>query len=127
MENAMLKYLVLLLVVAAVSLTLVGQTGATSDESQAKSNMKASAKEARWQGHITRLNKDQSSITVRGGKTNKDNIERDIFYDSSTQWTKQSQPADQNEFKEDSFVIVLGHYDDKGALHASRIDLRRPR
>src|SRR5438876_291015 len=50
-----------------------------------------------------------------------------IFYDSSTEWTKQGKPADQNEFKEGSFVIVLGHPDDKGVLHATRVDLRLPR
>ena len=35
--------------------------------------------------------------------------------------------AEQSEFKEGSFVIVLGTVDDKGILHASHIDLRLPR
>jgi hypothetical protein len=31
------------------------------------------------------------------------------------------------EVKEGSFVIILGHVDDKGVLHATRVDLRKPR
>ena len=43
------------------------------------------------------------------------------------QLTKQGKPAQMEEFKDGSFVIVLGHADDKGVLHATRIDLRLPR
>jgi len=81
---------------------------------------------ARWQGHIVRINKD-NSLSVRGGQKNMESMERQIVYDSSTEWTKQGKPADQSEFKEGSFVIVLGHPDDKGVFHATRIDLRLPR
>ncbi len=35
--------------------------------------------------------------------------------------------AQQDEVKEGSFVILLGEVDDKGVLHATRIDLRLPR
>jgi len=56
-----------------------------------------------------------------------ESTERTILYDGSTQWTKQGKPAEQSEFKEGSFVIVLGHPDEKGVFHATRIDLRLPR
>ena len=56
-----------------------------------------------------------------------ESTERVILYDGSTQWTKQGKPAEQSEFKEGSFVIVLGHPDEKGVFHATRIDLRLPR
>ncbi len=37
-------------------------------------------------------------------------VQRQI-YGTSTQWTKQGKPAELSEFKEGSFVIVLGHAD----------------
>jgi hypothetical protein len=103
-----------------------GQTTPANDSKQAKMTA-ADSKESRWQGHIVRINKDQSSMSVRGGRGNMESTERQIFYDSSTQWTKQGKAAEQSEFKEGAFVIVLGHSDDKGVFHASRVDLRLPR
>jgi hypothetical protein len=103
------------------------QTSAASEGAQDKKATKASQKESRWQGHIVRMNKDGSSLTVRGGSTTKDSFEREIFYSSSTEWTKAGKPAQQDEFKDGSFVIVLGRPDDKGTFQATRIDLRLPR
>lgn len=87
----------------------------------------AAAKESRWQGHIVRVDKKDSRLIIRGGQGNMENIERQVYYDSSTEWTKQGKPAEQSEFKEGSFVIVLGHADKKGVFHATRVDLRLPR
>jgi hypothetical protein len=87
----------------------------------------AAAKETKWQGTIIHMLKDQSMMDIRGGATANDSHMLKVAFDSSTQWTKQSKPAEQSEFKEGSFVIVLGKIDDKGILHASRIDLRLPR
>jgi len=85
------------------------------------------AKESRWQGHIVRVDKKDSRLVIRGGQGNMESIERQVYYDSSTEWTKQGKPAEQSEFKEGSFVIVLGHADKKGVFHATRVDLRLPR
>ena len=87
----------------------------------------AAAKETKWQGTIIHMLKDQSMMDIRGGATANDSHMLKVAFDSSTQWTKQSKPAEQSEFKEGSFVIVLGKIDDKGILHASHIDLRLPR
>lgn len=84
-------------------------------------------KEMKWQGHLIRINKDNSTIDVRGGQKNMDNVEKRIAYDSSTEWTKQGKPAEMSEFKDGSFVIVLAQDDGKGQLRATRIDLRLPR
>lgn len=84
------------------------------------------AKETKWQGHVLRINKDESTIDIRGGTAPSKDL-RKVAFDSSTEWTKLGKPAQQDEFKEASFVIVLGHVDDKGVLHATRIDLRLPR
>ena len=87
----------------------------------------AAKKETRWQGHVVRIYKDQSELDIRGGATANAQDVRKVAYDSSTQWTKLGKPGQQDEVKEGSFVIVLGQVDDKGTLHASRIDLRLPR
>jgi hypothetical protein len=103
------------------------QPQAGSESKTDKKSASGAQKESRWQGHIVRINKDESSLSVRGGQKNMESMERQIIYDSSTEWTKQGKPADQSEFKEGSFVIVLGQPDDKGVFHATRIDLRMPR
>jgi len=87
----------------------------------------AATKETKWQGTIIHIMKDQSMMEIRGGTTTSDSDMRKIAFDSSTQWTKQGKPADQGDFKEGQFVIVLGTVDAKGVLRASRIDLRLPR
>ena len=86
----------------------------------------AAKKETKWQGHVIRINKDLSQMDIRGGAA-PSNDERKVAYDNSTQWTKGGKPGQQDEVKEGSFVIVLGQMDDKGVLHATRIDLRLPR
>src|SRR5579864_8989307 len=111
-------------VLAIVGTVGVGQLSATTNSDQSK---KASSKESRWQGSIIRVDKKDSRLIVRGGQANMESIERQIYYDNSTEWTKQGQPATQDEFKEGSFVIVLGNVNKKGVFHARRIDLRQPR
>ena len=119
---------VTLLVVLFVSIALVAQSKSTTDSSkQDKAESGTAAKQDRWQGHILRINKDKSTIDVRGGRKNLDQTQRTIQYDESTEWTKLGKPAQMSEFKEGSFVIVLGQSDKKGGFHASRIDLRLPR
>ena len=120
-----MKILWVLLIVALVAPVFAQE--APAGDSKADTKASSSAKETRWQGHIVRINKDSSTIAVRGGMKNMESTERQIAYDDSTKWTKQGKAADQSEFKEGSFVIVLGHADDKGVMHASRIDLRNPR
>jgi len=112
---------VILLIVGTLG---VGQLSATTNSDQSK---KAAGKEARWQGSIVRMDKKDSRLIVRGGQANMESIERQIYYDDSTEWTKLGKPAQQDEFKEGSFVIVMGSVNKKGIFHAKRIDLRMPR
>ena len=112
----MKKVLVLALLTAVAGVGLAAR-GVAAKEKKAKS---ATEQEARWHGIIVRSNKDASTLTVRKG-----NIERTVHYDSSTKWTKRNQAATMDEFKDGADVIVLGKYDDKGVLEATRIDLRR--
>ncbi len=81
----------------------------------------AAAKQARWDGHIVRIDKDASRMDVRNAK----GVEKRIHWTSSTSWTRLNKPVtDQSMFKEEERVICLGTYDEKGEFIASRIDLR---
>jgi len=86
----------------------------------------AATKETKWQGNVVRINKDDSMITITGGPPPSHDT-RQVIYDSSTAWTKVGQPVQPDEVKEGSFVIFLGTVDNKGILHATRIDLRLPK
>ena len=101
--------------------------GSQEEKKPATKEAKAKAKETKWRGSIIRINKEESTIDLRGGLTNTDSDEKKISYDGSTRLTKLGKPAEQSEFKDGSFIILLGHVDDKGVLHATRIDLRLPR
>ena len=121
---------------AAILLTLlfavgmvVGQAAPSDQKEAGKSEKKAAStsKETRWQGHIVRIDQDKSMLSIRGGRGGKQEFERQVSFDPSTKWTKLGKPAEMSDFKEGSFVIVVGKTDAKGMLHADRVDLRLPR
>lgn len=118
-----LSLMLLALLFAAVVLdTHPTPAGASRQETK-----KNDTKETKWQGTVLQILKDQSVINIRGGGAADDRYGLRIAYDSSTQWTKQNKPGDQADVKEGSFIIAVGHVDDNGVLHATRIDLRLPR
>ena len=121
-----MKLSVILLSFVFLGVAFAVPPGPAGDNKQDKMAM-ADEKPGRWQGTIVRFNKDQSSLSVRGGQSNMASTERTIVYDDSTKWTKQGKKAEMGDFKEGSFVIVVGKPDDKGVFHASQIDLRLPR
>ena len=104
----------------ALFVALVLATAGTAQESKEKA-----ATPSRWSGVIVRLNKDASTLTVR-----RQHIEKDIHFDASTKWTKQTKGGIQNidmaEFKDGSRVICIGNYNDEKQFVATRIDLREP-
>lgn len=102
-------------------------SAAAAPQKAAKQKTASSAHKTEWQGHIIRINKDRSSMSIRGGRSPNETFERLVVFNSDTQWTKGTTNADPSEFKEGSFVIVQGNLDKKGMLHADRIDLRLPR
>ncbi|HXM67507.1 MAG TPA: hypothetical protein VN911_12310 [Candidatus Acidoferrum sp.] len=112
-----------LMLAAAVFSTL---PAAAQQAAAGAKDTQASAKETKWQGHVIRIDKEHSMIDIHGGPA-PSNDSRKVAYDSSTEWTKQGKPAQKDEFKQNSFVILVGNVDDKGVLHATRIDLRLPR
>lgn len=113
----------LLALVFAVVVVEIDLTTAKANQEEKK----AATKEAKWQGYVLQILKDQSIINIRGGGTPNATDNLKIAYDNSTQWTKQNKPGQQSEVKEGSFIIAVGQVDDKGVLHATRIDLRLPR
>jgi len=85
------------------------------------------AKETKIQGHVVRIYADLKTMDIRGGSTAQSQDIRKVAYDDSTTWTNMGKPGKMEEVKEGSFVIVLGHLQKDGSLHATRIDLRLPR
>jgi hypothetical protein len=100
-----------------------GAKQAATEEKKASS----AKKETKWQGNVVRIYKDQSQMDIRDAKSASTANLKKVAYDDKTEWTKLGKPGKQDEVKEESFVIVLGHLDDQGVLHAKRIDLRLPR
>ena len=114
-----------------LSLVLAGAVFAAmpagANQAAADKPAPAMKKETKWQGRVVRINKDESQMDIKGGINSNSDDSLKVAYDSSTHWTKVGKPGQMDEVKEGSFVIVLGHVDDKGVLHATRIDLRLPR
>ena len=117
--------------VTLLSLVLAGAVFAATPANSRQAETKtapAAKKQAKWQGTVVRINKDQSQIDLRASGTNQPkNTTRKIAYSSSTEWTKQGKPGQQDDIKEGSFIIALGQVDSNGVLQATRIDLRQPR
>ena len=80
---------------------------------------KKAAKEDRLSGTIQMLNKDSSTITLQRG-----NVKRTVIYSTNTTVTYLNKPAGMEELKEGRRAIVLGKFNEKGQLMATRIELR---
>jgi hypothetical protein len=116
----MRKLVVVLLFAVFAVVGLASHSGIANGQQKAA----AGPKQHRWEGTIVRVDNDTSYMDVR----NVSGQVRKIQWDSSTTWTKLNKPvADHSGFKPDERVICLGTYDEKGAFHATRIDLRLPK
>jgi Ni/Co efflux regulator RcnB len=117
----MKRIVVLLLVLALAALSATAQKA--GEQKVKKEKKAAAAKEDRWHGLIVRSNPANNTMTVRRGT-----IEKTVVWEAATKFTKDgSKPAEVKEFKDGSDVIVLGKYDEKARLVATRIDLRPPK
>ena len=85
------------------------------------------AKPARWEGIVTRISKDQSTLTVRKVGSSQ---ERTVQYDSSTKWVSQEHGSkkvndiDASQVKDGDRVITTGTWEKDGVLHATLISKR---
>ena len=121
-----MKVPVTLLSLVFAGLVFAALPAATAQEAAEKKDAPAAQKETQWQGNVIRFYDDKSMLEIRGGLAPSSDL-RKVAYDSSTEWTKQGKPGKKDEIKQGAFVILVGHVDDSGVLHATRIDLRRPR
>jgi hypothetical protein len=128
----MVKKLLVLLFASllAFPLSVFAQDAPKETKAQEKAEEKAekkAAKPARWEGIVTRVNKDKSTLNVRkvGGSQ-----ERTVEYDSSTKWVSQEHgkkkvnDIDADQVKDGDRVITTGTWDKNGVLHATLISKR---
>jgi hypothetical protein len=112
------------------SVLVFGLSGSVFAQEASKPAEGKAVKQARWEGVVTRSNKDNSTLTVRNRDTN---VEKTVRYDSSTQWTSQEHHSktvnniDASQVKDDDRVICLGTWDKDGVLHAASISKRLTR
>ena len=112
--------IVLLAVLVAVGVLAAPQKSAVANPKPTASQ--AAPQEDRVSGTIVRHTKEKSTLIVREQRSK---IERTVFYNASTKWTKgKGVPTDMNDFKDGSRVICLGKLNEKGELTATRIDLQ---
>jgi hypothetical protein len=89
-------------------------------KAQAEAKGKA-AKQDRFDGTVRSVDAKAKMISVRvRGKTQ----ERQVMYDDTTKFTYRNKPSSLEEVKDGRRVICVGHYDDKGQMMATRIDVR---
>jgi hypothetical protein len=118
----MLKKLLALLLTSVLTFPLA--TAVFAQDAPAKEKV---AKEGRWEGHIIRSSKDQSSLTVRKVGLM---VEKIVKYDNSTRWVSQEHGSKKvndinaSEVKDGDRVICTGTWDKDGALHATLISKR---
>ena len=85
------------------------------------------AKPARWEGIVTRVSKDHSTLTVRKVGSSH---QRTVQYDTSTKWVSQEHGSkkvndiDSSQVKDGDRVITEGTWDKDGVLHATVISKR---
>jgi len=84
-------------------------------------------KKDRWEGNVTRVSQDKSTLIVRKvGSTD----ERNVMWDSSTRWVSQAHGSktvndiDATQVKDGDRVICEGTWDKDGSLHATLISKR---
>jgi hypothetical protein len=101
--------------------------GASAKDKDDKKADKKGGKQERWEGVITRSNKDKSTFTVRQRSTN---AEKTVVYDSSTKFSASEhhgkpKEIDPGDIKDGDRIIALGKWEDKGSvLHATSISKR---
>ena len=98
-----------------------------AEEKAEKKADKKAGKAARWDGIVTRVNKDKSTLNVRKVGSSQ---ERTVEYDSSTKWVSQEHGSkkvndiDSSQVKDGDRVITEGTWDKDGVLHATLISKR---
>jgi hypothetical protein len=75
-------------------------------------------------GTVQLINKETKTILVSSEANNK---QSQVMYDDKTKITKDNKPASIDDVQNGQRVICTGSTNDKGQLHAARIDVRLAR
>jgi hypothetical protein len=116
-----------MLAAGLLATTVVAQEGGSQGGAMSSAKGAKAAKQARWEGVITRSDKEKKTLTIRQRSSN---IEKEVMYDDSTRWTSQEHGSkkvndiDPSQVSDNDRVICLGSYDKKGVLHATLISKR---
>ncbi|HEV8384418.1 MAG TPA: hypothetical protein VGK99_00830 [Acidobacteriota bacterium] len=121
----MVKKLLVVLFSLALVFSLAAPAMAQADQS--KPEKEKAKKQDRWEGNVTLISKEKSTITVRklGG-----DMTRTVQYDAGTQWVSQehsaktTNPIDASQVKEGDRVICVGTLGKDGVFHATLISKR---
>ena len=116
-------------VLAFLPLALVSAQDKPEDAKAAPAEGKAekATKQGRWEGIVTRSNKDKSTLTVRKRGSS---VEKTVAYDSSTKFTSQEHGSkkvndiDASQINDNDRVICMGTWDKDGVMHATLISKR---
>jgi len=109
------KLVVFLLFALLVGVCAAAQAAAPQET---KEKTAVSAKEARWNGTVVRVDKENSFLDVR-----KKTVEKRIHFNDATKWTKGSETIQIGDVKENDKVVCLGKYEGDKFV-ATRINLR---
>lgn len=123
---------IVVLAAGILATTVVAQESAGQGGAMQGASAQAAKKhkETRWEGFVTRSDKDKKMLTVRQVSSG---LERDVAYDDATQWTSQAHGSKKvnvissTDVKDHDRVICLGTYDKKNVLHATLISKRLTR
>ena len=100
-----------------LGVALIGSPPATYAQTKAK----AKAKGERVSGTVQLVNKDAKTVLVTGQAGDK---QTQVMYDEKTKVTKDNKPATMDDVTNGVRVICIVKADEKGQLHARRIDVR---
>jgi hypothetical protein len=84
----------------------------------------AQEKGDRVTGTVQLINKETKTILVSGEANN---TQSQVIYDDKTEITKDNKAASINDLQNGQRIICIGSTNDKGQLHAARIDVRPAR
>ncbi len=76
----------------------------------------------RIEGYVVSIDKDKSALVVR--QKSGTNVTWNVLYNADTKFTLRNAPSKVDEMKDGERVIILGKFDDKNKLTATRIDIR---
>lgn len=124
----------ILVMAGLLAMPVIAQEGGNQGKAMANASASAQAptgekpKEDRWEGIVTRTNRDKKILTVR--QRTSAAVEKDVMYDDSTKWESQEHHSkkinviDATQVNDGDRVICLGSYDKQGVLHATLISKR---